>query len=99
MIVERIKFYADTPRGEKNKLFCFNCDILNLKDCLLRFILKGFNVRSAWYEKIDQDTGEIIENSRINDIQGYYEMAAALPKREKVRLSSSRVEDFQLLKK
>ncbi len=65
MIKESIKFYADTPNGEKNKLFCFKVDLLTLKDTIKRFMIKQFVIRSAWYEKIDTSTGELIENTRI----------------------------------
>ena len=62
---ERIKFYADTPI-EQNKYFCFNItSILTLKEALWRFFDKGWNIRSAWYEKIDLNTGEIT-NTRLN---------------------------------
>jgi len=65
MISERVKFYADTPRGEKNKLFCFKVDLITLKETIKRFMIKKFVIRSAWYEKIDTGTGELIENTRI----------------------------------
>lgn len=62
---ERLKFYADTPK-EQNKYFCFKItSILSLKDALWRFFDKGWNIRSAWYEKIDLKTGEIT-NTRID---------------------------------
>lgn len=67
MISERIKFYADTPNNEKNKLFCFKTDLITLKDTIKRFIIEGFVFRAAWYEKIDTSTGELIENTRIPD--------------------------------
>ena len=63
---ERIKFYADTPI-EKNKYFCFKItSILALKEALWRFFDKGWNIRSAYYERIDLSTGEIMENAKIN---------------------------------
>lgn len=65
MISEKIKFYADTPRGEKNKQFCFKTNLLNISDTIKRFIRKKFVIRAAWYEKIDTCTGELIENTRI----------------------------------
>jgi len=62
---ERIKFYADTPSGDRNKLFCFNLtSILTLKNCIFRFFAKGYNFRSVYYEKIDYETGKC-ENQRI----------------------------------
>jgi hypothetical protein len=64
MINERIKFYADTPMGEKNKQFCFKTDILNLSETIKRFLKKGFNIRAAWYEKINTVTRQV-ENTKI----------------------------------
>jgi len=65
MFTERLKFYADTPRGEKNKQFCFKIGLLTLKDSIKRFIIKGFVLKSVYYEKIDTGTGELLENTRI----------------------------------
>jgi hypothetical protein len=63
---ERLKFYADTPQ-EANKYFCYKItSVLSLKDALWRFFDKGWNIRSAWYEKIDMNTGEILENTKLN---------------------------------
>lgn len=63
--MERIKFYADTDR-EKNKYFVWKItSILNIKDALWRFFDKGWAIRSCWYEKINEETGEV-ENQRIN---------------------------------
>ena len=63
---ERIKFYADTPQ-QSNKYFCYKISsILTLKEALWRFFDKGWNIRSAWYEKIDLNTGEIVENTKMN---------------------------------
>jgi hypothetical protein len=62
---ERLKFYADTPK-ESNKYFCWETSILGLKETLYRFYDKGWNIRSAWYEKIDLSTGEVMENTRLN---------------------------------
>jgi hypothetical protein len=62
---ERLKFYADTPM-EKNKYFCYKItSILELKAALWRFFDKGWNIRSAWYEKINTGDGSI-ENQRLN---------------------------------
>ena len=67
MIIERIKFYADTPSGQVNKFFCFKLkSILTLREALWRFIAKGWNIRSAWYDKIDIETGEKLVNLRID---------------------------------
>jgi hypothetical protein len=65
MVTERLKFYADTDQG-KNQYFCWNLSsVLSLKDALWRFFDKGWSIRSAWYEKIDTETGEA-ENSKLN---------------------------------
>jgi len=67
MIVERIKFYADTPQGEKNKFFCFNLrTVMDIEAAIIRFLHKGFYFRSCWYEKINKSTGEVLENTRVN---------------------------------
>jgi hypothetical protein len=64
MIKERLKFYADTEK-DRNKYFCFTItSILEVRSALWRFFDKGWNIRSAWYEKIDTDTGETI-NQKI----------------------------------
>ena len=66
MYKERLKFYADTPK-EKNKYFCFEIvSILELKAALWRFFDKGWNIRAAWYEKINSKTGVVFENLRLN---------------------------------
>jgi len=86
MFNERIKFYADTPEA-KNKYFCFGItSILVLKEALWRFFDKGWNIRSAWYEKIDQDTGEI-ENTKLNVqeyLSKYLDHKALLLKNKKI---------------
>jgi hypothetical protein len=65
MVKERLKFYADTDQA-KNQYFCWELtSILSLKDALWRFFSKGWNIRSAWYEKIDTETGEV-ENTKLN---------------------------------
>lgn len=63
---EQLKFYADTPKGEKNKLFCFEVNILELENAIIRFLIKGFVFRAAWYQRTNTLTGEIKENTRIN---------------------------------
>jgi tellurite resistance-related uncharacterized protein len=70
MYKERLKFYADTPK-EKNKYFCFGIVPLFKRDTPLHsFFEKGWNIRSAYWEKleINEETGEIkvLENLRIN---------------------------------
>lgn len=65
MIDERMKFYANTPRGEKNKQFCYKTNIIDLSEAIKRFYKQGFEIRALWYEKIDSDTGELLENIRV----------------------------------
>ncbi len=65
MISDRIKFYADTPRGEVNKQFCFKTDLLTLEETIMRFIRKKFVIRAAWFEQINTATGERITSQRI----------------------------------
>jgi len=65
MLKERLKFYADTPRGERNKLFCWDVSIIHLEDAIFRFFARGFNIRAAWYENTNSKTGQK-ENQRIN---------------------------------
>jgi len=66
MIIERLKFYADTPR-EKNKFFCWdNVSLLTFEDKLIEFMFeKDFTIRAAWHETINKDTGEI-KNLRVS---------------------------------
>ena len=47
-----LKFYADTPRGERNKLFVFNIrDYEHAIDLASKFVREyHFKVRAAWYE-------------------------------------------------
>lgn len=85
MIIERLKFYADTPSGTPNKLHCYNnVSILKLEVTLIRFMQKGYNIRAAWYEKIDQESGEIIENTRISDLQTIFDKAIELHRKGKI---------------
>lgn len=66
VVISRIKFYADTPEG-KNKFFCWEIKgVLSFQDALFRFFSKGWYIRAAWYERINQGTNQVIENSRIN---------------------------------
>jgi hypothetical protein len=65
--LERVKFYADTPAGDVNKLFTFETNIFSIERLFRTFIIqKKYNIRAAWYEKIDKDTGEIVENTRLD---------------------------------
>ena len=63
-----IKFYADTPAGDKNKYFCFKLkSILSLKEAVMRFYDKKFIIRSCYYHELNQDTGEFT-NQRIPQV-------------------------------
>ena len=63
----RIKFYADTPRGEINKYHCFKVrNIFEVNEALLRFVSKGYIIKACWYEKIALDTGKVIDNMKID---------------------------------
>jgi len=74
LLIERLKFYADTPM-KKNKLFCWELtSILTLKEALWRFFDKPeYYIRAAWYEKINKTTGEVVENTKI-DVRKYEEI-------------------------
>ena len=62
----RVKYYADTPM-ERNKYFCYNIrSILDVENHLFKVFDKGWHIRAAYFENIDQSTGEIIENTKIN---------------------------------
>lgn len=65
-------FYADTPRGEKNKLFRWSIvSIIYWRQRLEYWIRKGYVIRAAYVEEriIDTGTGTLIEktNARIED--------------------------------
>jgi len=64
-----LKFYADTPRGEKNKYFCFSINsIMDIEARLLYWMQKGFYVRAAYYEFVDDETSETT-NQQIDLIE------------------------------
>jgi hypothetical protein len=63
-LTERVKFYADSGT-QINKLFCFKIKQTRIKECLFRFMDQGCNIRAAWYELINSETGEIIRNHRL----------------------------------
>jgi hypothetical protein len=47
----KVKFYADTPNNEKNKLFTFIVkDYKTALKLIFDFQKKGFNIRSAYYD-------------------------------------------------
>jgi len=60
-----LKFYADTPKGERNKLFKWRCHGPNgVRLCLLRFIKKDFYIRAAYAS--DYHRGFQSNNRRID---------------------------------
>jgi hypothetical protein len=64
-LVERLKFYADTPNGDKNKFFCFKIpSIIEIDKRLLYFMKKNWYIRSAWYECIED--GKVKNNWQID---------------------------------
>lgn len=67
-------FYADTPRGERNKLFRWSIiSIIYWRQRLEYFIRKGYIIRSAYVEEriINSETGILQEknNTRIEDAE------------------------------
>jgi len=75
MFIERLKFYADTPR-DKNKFFCWNnVSILDFEDKLIEFMFdKNFTIRAAWHETVNKETGEV-KNLRVSKeaLQGIFD--------------------------
>lgn len=60
-----IKFYADTPIGEKNKQFTFKVNTLSdALAAIKRFQSKGFTIRAAWHESGSRSTAGY-SNKRI----------------------------------
>jgi len=64
--MERIKFYADTPK-DKNKLFTWELvdGVLGISPLLWRFFVRGWHIRSAWYERLGDDK-KVILNHRLD---------------------------------
>jgi len=70
--MERLKFYADLPDGKKNKFFCWKINsIMDISARLSYFTNRGYYLRSAWYEHVDEDTG--VKENREIDLIEYYE--------------------------
>lgn len=79
MYIYSVKYYADTPNGEKNKYFCFQSPLPSFEtrdfgnvDCsqyLSILIMRGFKVRAFWYEVKDyhlkNGVERIISSTRI----------------------------------
>jgi hypothetical protein len=63
IVIERLKFYADTDTV-KNKHFCFTINsILDLEKRLL-YWMQRVEVRAAWYECLEN--GKSVSNQRID---------------------------------
>jgi hypothetical protein len=63
IVIERLKFYADTDK-EKNKYFCFTINsIMDLEE-RLKYFAQRMYIRSAWYECIEN--GKTTSNQRID---------------------------------
>lgn len=63
-ITSRVKFYADTPLGQKNKLFTFSVPGMpGIPRLLANFIAKGFRIKAVYYEYLKN--GKLIDNIRI----------------------------------
>ena len=61
----RVKFYADTPAGDVNKLFTWRVGCLNdVSACVARFIKKGWRIRAIFFEWVNE-RGVVVENIRI----------------------------------
>ncbi len=71
MLLERVKFYADTPVA-KNVYFCFgNVSILDMPQYFERWWSLDWRIRSAWTEVIETTTGKKVNNLRIKKIELY----------------------------
>lgn len=88
-MISRIKFYADCPDGQKNKLFCYSCNELALHDFFERQFLRGLRIRAAWFEKKDVAANVVHENIRFNaaSLQYFFDYSFASPM-EKYRMKS-----------
>lgn len=65
----RVKFYADTPKDEKNKFFCWQVNsISDAEELLLYFLKKKFIIRAAWFENINVSTGEVVDNLKYDTV-------------------------------
>jgi len=67
MVIERLKFYADTDK-EKNKFFCWKINSIMDLDARLKYFMSKMYIRSAWYEFIDTETGETSNQSIDLDV-------------------------------
>ena len=98
MVKQRIKFYADT-KIEKNKYFCYEINE-NEIDVLERFFDRGWHIRAAWYEEIDEN-GKPLVNEQI---AVYYELYRYINKKYsllikhciKIYINKSRPQDTKI---
>lgn len=65
----RLKFYADTPSGQRNKLHCYNCDLFQIEAMLKRFTIRGYIIRAAYFETLSDDGKTCISNVRVQNLQ------------------------------
>jgi hypothetical protein len=79
MIISRIKFYADSAPGIKNKLFCYSCDELHFQEFFSRQFAAGLSIRAAWFEKIEMPSKNVLENIRFkpSDINTFFDYFTA----------------------
>lgn len=63
-IVYRVKYYANTPEGERNKLFCWSINLFDLENHILRTLIRGYYIKSAWLEAIYE--GRKVSNKKID---------------------------------
>lgn len=75
----RLKFYADTPSGQRNKLHCYSCDLFNIEAMIKRFTIKGYIIRAAFFETLSEDGATCISNVRVHNLEdiitsAYYEL-------------------------
>lgn len=61
-----LKFYADCPDGQRNKLFCYPVhDGKHAADLLARFVAKSFRLRAA-FMGMPGALGKVLSSSAIN---------------------------------
>ena len=99
MIISRIKFYADTIHGEKNKLFCYSCNELEFQEFFSRQFAAGHTIRAAWFEKIENPGKKVLENSRfsqknLNDFFEYYVSSNSEKRKIDITLALSAKQSF-----
>jgi len=71
MIIERIKFYADTE-FKKNVYHCYNgYGVFNFPSFFERFWLKGYIIRAAWIEVIDKESKKVLSSIKCNNLNHY----------------------------